>query len=377
MFMKKNKNFTINNYSEKEKEFFIEQINASMQQGFLPKDKKVSDKIPIIDISIDSERGQIICNNNSGIIILSLKENYKFFKKYGFEFKNFEEDSKKLEEYVKNNNICKDLSLIVTKVKPQIEYSFDSNKINLSKELLLQEIKNPTRTFRGKIISKNGGGYMVQIGDFVGFLPGSLAATNIVRDWQSLIGKELELLVDDYLASSNMFVFSFKKYVNWILPQKIKNFDFNKCYKGIVTGTSKLGIFVEFEEIFTGLIHTTKMSQKLLEEFELGNIKSGDEINIYVIEFNGTKPILTDIDIEYLKDDFYKKTQEIISSGPIEISTNLLKLENNIFTYLYEQHKYKNIILKIKVTQKINKKSLKIEPIYWSEKEFGIICEIC
>ena len=54
-----------------------------------------------------------------------------------------------------------------------------------------------------------------------------------------MIGKEIPVMVEDFLRESSTFVFSYKKYVNKVLPQKIEDLDRDKKYSGTVTGTAK------------------------------------------------------------------------------------------------------------------------------------------
>jgi hypothetical protein len=63
------------------------------------------------------------------------------------------------------------------------------------------------------------------------------------------------------------------------MDQKIQELDLTKKYKGHVTGTSAFGIFVEWEDIFTGLIHKTEFENQVVDGFH-----PGDEIEFYIKE---------------------------------------------------------------------------------------------
>jgi len=52
-----------------------------------------------------------------------------------------------------------------------------------------------------------------------------------------------------YLQDSDMFIFSNKKYIKNMIPVEIEKLTKTEKYKGVVTGTSKFGIFVEFNTI--------------------------------------------------------------------------------------------------------------------------------
>jgi ribosomal protein S1 len=112
------------------------------------------------------------------------------------------------------------------------------------------------------------------------FLPGSLAAANRITDFESYIGKELPVMIEGYVEGKDIFIVSYKKYLNRIMESKIQELDLTKKYKGYVTGTSDFGIFVEWEDVYTGLIHKTEFS----EDNSITGVNPGDEIEFYVKE---------------------------------------------------------------------------------------------
>jgi len=63
------------------------------------------------------------------------------------------------------------------------------------------------------------------------------------------------------------------------MDQKISELDLTKKYKGYVTGTSDFGVFVEWEDVYTGLIHKTEFDGQVVSGFT-----TGDEIEFYVKE---------------------------------------------------------------------------------------------
>ena len=73
--------------------------------------------------------------------------------------------------------------------------------------------------------------------------------------------------------------FLIKKYIRHILPLKINELNKTTKYTGVVTGVVKFGIFVEFDEIYTGLIHTSEMSDEHINKF---NNKKIINFNIFV-----------------------------------------------------------------------------------------------
>lgn len=188
-------------------------------------------------------------------------------------------------------------TVIVEMIKPYVKASISKGHSLKMKSEFFGEIRKPTAAYYGKIKEKNGGGFIINVQGIDGFLPGSLAATNIVRDFDSMLGKEIPVMVEDYLKESDTFVFSYKKYISTVMNSKINELDLDKKYAGTVTGSAKYGVFVEFDELFTGLIHTSKMTPELHNKFVKGTFKSGDKVEFWIKEITDDKKlILTDED---------------------------------------------------------------------------------
>jgi len=165
---------------------------------------------------------------------------------------------------------------------------------------ILYEFKNqilkPTLAYVAKITGKNQGGFMVEVQGIKAFMPGSLAAANKIMNFDSYIGKEVYVMIEDYLQASGMFVVSYKKYLDHILPSKLADLERNQSLTGTVTGSSKFGIFAEFEEIFTGLLHTAEMGSETLDKFNNREIRQGDKIEVWLKDIKDNKLILTEVD---------------------------------------------------------------------------------
>ena len=135
--------------------------------------------------------------------------------------------------------------------------------------------------FEVKIIKLIKGGYLARYKDSVEcFIPGSHAAANIIRDFNKLIGKTINVMVDNYDASNDLYILSYKKYIQHSMPYMVSELEFGRQYTGTLTNNPyDFGIFVEFEDYFTGLIHSTEF-----ENYEniKRTLKSGDEINFYI-----------------------------------------------------------------------------------------------
>lgn len=217
--------------------------------------------------------------------------------------------------------LAQDYHVKIEAVSSYTKASLYAGQTEKAKSEFMREISTPTSAYYGTITGKNHGGFIITVRGVEGFLPGSLAATNIVRDFDEMIGKQIPVMVEDYLKESSTFVFSYKKYISNILPQKIEKLDRNKKYTGTVTGVAKYGIFVEFDEIFTCLIHASKMSAELKEKFKNGEVKAHDTIDFWIREINAEKKIIaTDEDLAVRQreiDDFKEKNLGFIKDGEV------------------------------------------------------------
>lgn len=156
------------------------------------------------------------------------------------------------------------------------------------KEELHRSLKENKTAYQVTVAGVNDGGFLVSLNGLECFMPGSLAAANKVTDFESMMGKELYVMVENYLKKSDMFVVSAKKYIKHILPSKIKELDYTEEVTGHVTGVAKYGVFVEWDEIFTGLLHETEASPGWQD------MQNGEEIKFFVKEVRkGNRLILS------------------------------------------------------------------------------------
>lgn len=95
------------------------------------------------------------------------------------------------------------------------------------------------------------------------------------------------------------------KYLRTIVPIYLKNLETtlkeNKdtLLEVTVTGTTPFGIFCEINEVLTGMIHKTLMSDELRERLRQNQVEAQEKLNVYVHRIeraNGnTRIILSDV----------------------------------------------------------------------------------
>ena len=158
---------------------------------------------------------------------------------------------------------------------------YEAPKDNLRDEFF-EQLKTPTRVYDAKIIEKNRGGYFVNVNGIEAFLPGSLASANKIINFDAFLGKTVRVMLDSYINESNTFIVSNKRYIDYIMPEMINNLDITSQFTGTVTGAIQSGIFIEFNDIMTGLLSQPDMNEETLTLFKNGQIRPGDKINIWV-----------------------------------------------------------------------------------------------
>lgn len=192
----------------------------------------------------------------------------------------FKEFSRSTDELTRGENLK--FHVMVYKLDRQGEFTGSEKKcaaINYKKELVQHQ--NDNTWFEVSIIKLIKGGYLAKYKDSVEcFIPGSHAGANVIRDFNKLLHKTINVMVDNYDQSNDLFILSYKKYIKHSMPEKVTDLKFGHRYVGTLTNKPyDFGIFVEFEGYYTGLIHSS--------EFEKYNevknrYKAGDEIEFYV-----------------------------------------------------------------------------------------------
>lgn len=190
-----------------------------------------------------------------------------------------------------------------------IEYFIQSLRIEL-----FEQIKKESSAYLVKVLSVNKGGYIVDLSGIKCFMPGSLAAANKITDFESYVGKTMHVMVEGYVDAKDIFIVSYKKYINRIMETKIQELDLTKKYKGYITGTSDFGVFVEWDEIYTGLIHKTEFSGDNM----LTSLQPGLEIEFYVKEIKDNNRLTLTLDQPLERNIIIQDLENSIKDGTVD-----------------------------------------------------------
>jgi len=283
-------NKSINGNSEKNKCFSREpyaqklfDIYTGQNSELIKKDLKKGDVVRVTDVFNVKDYFMDVELSGGLTVTVDLSREKRFIQVFGYNTpKEFTSNLREKEEIA--NFIENGVHAYILESTPSVKISLWQGYLKSIRDEFMEQINNPSKAYTAKIIEANKGGFFVEVQGVEAFMPGSLAAPNKINDFQSYVGKEIVVMVEDFLKEMNSFIVSHKKYLTHILPIKIQELDLNKKYKGLVTGCSKYGIFIEFEQFFTGLLHTSKMDAPTNEDFSNRKINAGDEIEFYIAE---------------------------------------------------------------------------------------------
>lgn len=173
-----------------------------------------------------------------------------------------------------------------------------------------------------------GGGYIVEVQGVECFMPGSLAGINKLPDFESIVGDELYVVPVSFSDRKGTIVVSHREYLKALIPGKINDLRENSegQMDGKVTGTTKFGVFVEFNQCLTGMIHINDLTPEYVAKHKAREIAPGDDINFYVKEIiNDNKIILSQVETEVKVDPWRDIDQRIKTPAEIQGTVKAVK----------------------------------------------------
>lgn len=122
------------------------------------------------------------------------------------------------------------------------------------------------------------------------FMPNTLADVNKLYKPESIIGKTLNVMLETLQQEKGVYVVSRRKYLKTLIPEEIEKLKNDVVYTGEVTGTTPFGVFVQFNDCLTGMIH--KMNVNIEWQNKWHQIIPGMSIDFYVKEITKTSKII-------------------------------------------------------------------------------------
>jgi len=218
-------------------------------------------------------------------------------------------------KYFKNLNMGDMIDVLITEVnqdafmiKGSVSSLYESRAHAKLKALVEGECdKKGKRTSLPVMVtvkSLNPAGYDVELSHggvtLPGFMPNTLAGINKLHDPNSIVGQTFNVMIESYAQQEGTYIVSRRKYLQTLIPEAIKELEYGKIYSGHVTGTTPFGVFVEFNECLTGMIHKANVNPEWAEK--LTTISPGFQIEFYIKDVIKDKIILTQILRETLWD---------------------------------------------------------------------------
>jgi ribosomal protein S1 len=207
-------------------------------------------------------------------------------------------------KYSSECNLLKEPDYIVDQLEVGMEVDVKARTVNHNlivsigeavqdavRDDIFNNIGKKESAYKGKILRRLNGGYWVSINGVTCFMPGSLVALNKINDFDKFVGKEMEFMPVSYSKEKQTIVVSHREYLHTLIPGAIK--DLRKNIKtqitGFVTGTTKFGVFCEFNECLTGLIAKDDLDPETLDKFNRNEINPDDTISFWVKEIVSDK----------------------------------------------------------------------------------------
>lgn len=278
--MKRN-NYTCFDYDESERDVLEKLYEKSLPQDVQQtegKDLRNNSSTTVIISKFDSEKGIALGETQFGqSVVIDTKKEQKSLTKLGYPVIEMSEGQV--------------LEVVVHKDPSGAFYgSVSAGYEKALKSELHNAIKDENCAFKVKVKEVCNGGFMVDLSGVQCFLPGSLAAANRIMNFADYVGKELTVMVEIYDSKRDIFVVSFKKYLRKIIDGEVRRLSFSNKYEGVVTGASGNGVFVEWDEIFTGIIPFDEANSATLQ-----NLKTGDSVTFFVTDVKNPQRIILSV----------------------------------------------------------------------------------
>ena len=197
------------------------------------------------------------------------------------------EDRASETKYLKNVKVGDFVDVLVTNVNNDNFY-IKGSITELYESRAHQNLKSLEEgaSVTAHVKSINPAGYDVEIlhggVTLSAFMPNTIAGINKLYDPNSIVGQTFEVMIESYSDHEGTYIVSRRKYLQSLIPEEVKALEYGVPYDGHVTGTTPFGVFVEFNECLTGMIHKANINPAWADR--ISEIKPGFEITFYIKE---------------------------------------------------------------------------------------------
>lgn len=251
-----------------------------------PKDQLRDSVHDVSDIRVASDHEVVVDSANGSSARIDLNKEIAYIRSLGYSnIKDFVDDVRARKEQIMNEVG----NSMAVKVLDKNRVSLWEGKLAKIKAEFAEELQNgPRYAYYGTITSINNGGYTCNIKGVDCFLPGSLASSGPITDFEALIGKSLHVCVVNYSHLTNNYVVSHKKFLELELPGRVeKELEVGQLVSVKVTGCSRNGVFCAIadskgEFVFPSLMHRSTMSRDAEIDFENRQYVVNDQFKAYI-----------------------------------------------------------------------------------------------
>lgn len=227
-------------------------------------------------------------------------------------------------KYITNCEVGSDVDVLVTNIN-QKEFLIKGSIASIYESMAHENLKSleEGESVTAYVRALNPAGYDVEITNegvtLQGFMPNTLAGINKLYDPASIIGDTFQVMIESITDSHSdyegTYIVSRRKYLQSLIPEAVGALESGTLYTGNVTGTTPFGIFVEFNECLTGMIHKVNVNPEWQDRIH--EIKPGHSIEFYVKDVFNKKIILSQVLRESLWDNIAEN--QIVSGSVIDV----------------------------------------------------------
>jgi small subunit ribosomal protein S1 len=278
----------------------IELGNSKYSKNFLSLFNKYDGRDDVMEVEPGNIIKGVVCEINQREVVVDIgnKDNVIIDRK-GQE-----------EKICRQLNVNQEIDVLIVEVSdsPFLIRGSISDLVRMKVDHKMKDFYNNNIEIKAIVKETIPAGYLlnIEIDDIIidAFMPNTLADVNRLYNPELLLDKEIKVMLETLQQDKGVYVVSRKKYLKTLIPEKVKQlktYPKDKVYTGHVTGTRDFGIFIQFEDCLTGMIHKANIREDYQDIIQ--TIKPGTLIDFYIkdITKNGSQIILTQI----LKDSLW------------------------------------------------------------------------
>lgn len=196
---------------------------------------------------------------------------------------------------------------------------------------------------------------------FGAFMPNTIAGVNKLSNPSELVNQTIKVILESYSNDNGTFIASRKRYLETLIPIEIEKLVIGQEYYGNVTGTREFGVFVEFNDCLTGMIHETNLDDEWKKMLKSGIIQPGMKIPFKIKEIVKTKLILSQVITPSIWDEIGIGEKYVGIITAVKNFGVLVQLDEETKGLIHESELSKNKSFTPKVGEKVTVKVLSFD----------------